>query len=145
FMSVWHECGGHFRSYEHVCYLTRELFCRYRCPLKVNFFSEKPGKGLIDGIFARVRNWISSCLSHGDNRIIASLSDLVAVCQEAAQNDRQLDPDGAIWHVVEFKQPSEATKAVVTIGSKFQDADDILLGCFAVWRQQLGKTCDQGL
>ena len=93
---LWHDCGGHFRSYEHIAFLIREVFQKHKCPTQVNFFCEKHGKGLIDGIFGRVQGWIESYLRQGE-KLIASLADLLKVCSEGAERDTTADPGGPTW------------------------------------------------
>ena len=80
---VWIDCGPHFRCYEHLGYWQQEWFAKLSCEMVLNFFVEKHGKGLVDGFFGRVREWIKEYLITTSNRII-EVDDLLRVLVEGA-------------------------------------------------------------
>lgn len=55
---VWMDCGPHYCSYEHLASWSETWFVDLRCENILQFFIEKHGKGLVDGLFGRARSWI---------------------------------------------------------------------------------------
>ncbi len=59
--NLWSDCGPHFRSYEFIGEMHNRLWeSRDKTQaIRVNYFAEKHGKGLVDGIFAVYRGWLT--------------------------------------------------------------------------------------
>ena len=104
------DCGGHFRSYSTIAYLAKEYCGHFGCPTTINYFGEKHGKGLVDAAFATVNRWISSYLSHGEDRQISSLAELVRICQAAAAKANKEDDGGIRWKVLQYDSDLKPAK-----------------------------------
>lgn len=106
-ISAWHDCGRHFLSYQHVAFLIDKVFKHFWRPLRINYFCEKHGKGLIDGIFAHVSGWINSFLKQGRNQLISSFDELVRVCRAGPAQDSARDPTGVERLVLPFHRENK--------------------------------------
>ena len=107
---VWMDCGPHYRSYEHMACWAKTWFVNLGCEIILQFFIQKHGKGLVDGLFGRVRAWIRDYLMTTKKRII-EVDDLMAVLRGGAQTANERDQGGA-RHMVERFEPEAKPAAV---------------------------------
>ena len=111
-ISVWMDCGPHFRAYEHLAYWQREWFTSdgFRGEVVLNWFVEKHGKGLVDGLFGRVRGWIREFLTSKKDQRIVEVSELVDVLTQGAKLSQLRDPHGSAYHVEFLVKPNKPSR-----------------------------------
>jgi hypothetical protein len=99
-ISFWCDCGPHFRAWEHLAYLQKSWFEVYNCVVRLNFFAEKHGKGLVDSLFGHVRRWLRTRLLT-PGTLVKVVEELAAVFEKGATVDMQMDPPphGPEYHV----------------------------------------------
>ena len=78
------DCGPHCRSYGHLASWAKTWFVDLGCEIILQFFIEKHGKGIVEGLFGMVRAWIRDYLMTTKKRII-EVDDLMAVLRGGAQ------------------------------------------------------------
>jgi len=112
-VALWCDCGPHFRSFEMLAYLEETWFGKLGCPVSLNLFAEKHGKGLVDALFGQLRGWIRQYLMGGD-KIIKTMAELVKVLTDGATQDEALDPPphGPCYHVEIIDSPEKPTEVL---------------------------------
>ncbi len=111
-ISVWSDCGPHFRAKEHIGFLSKWQG-QVACPLRVNFFVEKHGKGAVDTFFAEVNSWLEAFLNAGENQRIATIEEFVNVLKAGAQRCNDRDPNGTRY----FAERLESTLRPVSVST----------------------------
>ena len=84
-ISMWSDCGPHFRAFDHIGYCFKSWYVPFHCDMRIAFFGEKHGKGLVDALFAQVRAWIRlSILKPGV--VLKHIDGLVTALREGARH-----------------------------------------------------------
>ena len=109
-ISMWSDCGPHFRAYEHMGYCFKSWYVPFACSLRIALFAEKHGKGLVDALFAMVRGWIRAKLSKLKT-LIKDIPSLVSALRDGAESTMRLDkppqgPEYIIEHVTSDRKPA---------------------------------------
>ena len=86
-VTFWCDCGLHFRTYEILGYLQKNLFGVYKCSIRLCFFAEKHGKGVVDLLFAHIRRWIATALLE-PKIVISDILALASVLRKGVFGER---------------------------------------------------------
>ena len=91
-LSIWTDCGPHFRSFEFAHTVLRELPERLSIPVQWSFFGEHHGKSLVDGHFGLLSRW----LSEGEkSRPVENVQSCIDLMREKIDGSNALKPDAA--------------------------------------------------
>ena len=104
-VTLWSDVGPHFRAYSVLAHLQREIFPVLAGTLRVCYYGEKHGKGLIDSMFGIFESWINAFLKV-PQRLITTTDELMQVCSNAAGAMNQKNPQSsefATWQVVRYE------------------------------------------
>ena len=89
-LSIWTDCGPHFRSFEFAHAVLRELPEKLSIPVQWNLFGECHGKSLVDGHFGLLSRW----LSEGEKtRQVKDMRGCIEMMQEMLQRSNSLKSD----------------------------------------------------
>ena len=105
----WADCGPHFRAYEFLGYCYKEWCELFNIVIRICYFAEKHGKGVVAGVFAHVRGWIRTALATPDT-LVKTMDGLVDTFQRAAEQDKLLDPTGPTYHVMRIASDRQPAK-----------------------------------
>lgn len=118
-LTVWADCGPHFRSYEFLWNLV-ELCQTVFETVDLNFFAEHHGKGRCDGAFGLQRRWVADYARHS---VIDSLDAMEKALQSGAAATMALDPPphGPAYVIKTFRPVSkDVCKKLNVTGAGFQ-------------------------
>jgi hypothetical protein len=89
-LSIWTDCGPHFRSLEFAHTVLRELPERLSIPVQWSFFGEHHGKSLVDGHFGLLSRW----LSEGEkSRPVENMQSCIDLMREKINGSNALKRD----------------------------------------------------
>lgn len=110
-ITLWGDCGPHFRSYQFAYWAMVELRQAAVRALRVedksisvelSFFAEHHGKGIVDGHFGLLARWLREyCMT----RVASSKEDLVAAFNEGAAKAKADNPSGPVYSHKIFQEP----------------------------------------
>ena len=105
-LSVWADCGPHFRCYEFAWAIKEQCDKRFENVI-LNFHAEHHGTGRCDGAFGLQRRWVND---YARNNTIGSLQDIQTALETGASGTMVLDPPpgGPAYKIVNFKPTKPA-------------------------------------
>ena len=91
-LSIWTDCGPHFRSFEFAHTVLRELPEKLSIPVQWSFFGEHHGKSLVDGHFGLLSRW----LGEGEkSRPVENMQSCIDLMREKLNGSNAHKPDAA--------------------------------------------------
>ena len=113
YITMWADCGLHFRSSPFIGQVYTHWYKNMRQgALRLNWFAEKHGKGLVDTLFSTVRGWLANKQKEKDV-VLKTVDDLTETLRAGASKRRQLDPHGPTYHIAQASLRDEDKPAHV--------------------------------
>jgi len=127
-ISFWSDCGPHFRAYQFLGHVEEVWVPKYKCTIRINYFAEKHGKGVCDGLFAEITKWLGRCLKQ-PGIVIDTIDGFVRAMRSESESDMVVDPpsEGGVeyfWKEVESDQ--RPPRELQVLPPDVPDSTDIL-------------------
>ena len=96
----WSDIGKHYRATQHLSYWLYTLPKQLQKKTGLDFLEAEHGKGVLDGLFGRMRMWT---LTMAKKVTIKSVAQYCALLQRRANNYMKHNPNGPTYKFVHFK------------------------------------------
>ena len=117
----WGDVGLHFRSYQHFAYFLDTLPQRWKTAGSLEFLEVEHGKGKIDGMMGRIRQWTNVIAS---KVVISTVDQYAKLLQGRADHAMIQDPDGPRYIFEHLKPPAKSQ-----FGKKILDGPKMGIYC----------------
>ena len=117
----WGDVGLHFRSYQHFAYFLDTLPQRWKTAGSLQFLEVEHGKGKIDGMMGRIRQWTNVIAS---KVVISTVDQYAKLLQGRADHAMIQDPDGPRYIFEHLKPPAKSQ-----FGKKILDGPKMGIYC----------------